>query len=169
MVSLVSLFVVGAPLLLQEQPLLPNGTAAPNFTATDAAGHPVKLSSYRGKVVVIDFWASWCGPCNASMPHTNEVISKLSKSGVPVVALAVDDGEEQGGFSGWVATNHAKYSSLHFVFSSPRTGVSGRLYKVTGIPTQYVIDKTGKIRASFVGYGGPTNDLENAVRAANRK
>lgn len=147
-------------------PLLAKGVTAPEFTALDIENKPVKLSDYRGKVVVIDFWASWCGPCKASMPHTQEVAKKLQDKGLPVVLLAVDNSEERTAFESWVKTKSAELSALTFVHIPPKESVSGKLFQVTGIPTQYVIDKEGVIRASFVGYGDPNNDLEKAIRAA---
>lgn len=149
-----------------QEPLLANGTAAPEFTATDKNGKPVSLADFKGKVVVVDFWASWCPPCRASMPHNQEVAKKLQGEGLPVVLLAVDNSEKRDAFDSWVAGNSSKLSALTFAFIAPETDVLGKLYKVTGIPTQYVIYKSGLIRASFVGYGGPSDDLENAVRKA---
>ncbi len=149
-----------------EPALLAAGVAAPEITAVDKDGKTVKLSDFRGKVVVVDFWASWCPPCKASMPHNQEVTKKLQDANVPMVLLAVDNAEAQPAFAQWVKA-HPELGSLQFVFADPKTGdVSGKDYHVSGIPTQYVIDKGGIIRASFVGYGEPTDDMEKAVRAA---
>jgi thiol-disulfide isomerase/thioredoxin len=152
-----------------EPKLLAKGITAPDFTATDKDGKSVKLSDYQGKVVVIDFWASWCPPCRASMPHNQEVAKKLQAEGLPVVLLAVDNSEERDAFSKWVAKNGPDLSALTFAYVPPATDVAGNLYHVSGIPTQYVIDPKGNITDSFVGYGGPTGDLESAVRAALKK
>ncbi len=145
--------------------LLAKGVAAPDFTAVDKDGAAVKLSDLKGKIVVIDFWASWCGPCKASMPHTQEVAKKLQGENVPLVLLAVDDGEEKPDFAKWVKA-HPELDAMRFVYSEQKADVSGKAYHVSGIPTQYVIDANGVVRTSFVGYGGPTDDLEKAIRAA---
>ena len=146
--------------------LLAAGTPAPDFTAYDKDNKPVKLSDFKGRVVLLDFWASWCPPCIASMPHNQEVTQKLQAEGVPFVLLAVDDGEARPDFLKWVAKHEAEMNALIFVHSDPgKAEISGKHYNVSGIPTQYVIDADGVIRASFVGYGGPTDAMEKAVRA----
>jgi thiol-disulfide isomerase/thioredoxin len=147
---------------------LPNGTRAPEFTARDTRKRTVKLSDFRGTVVIVDFWASWCGPCKQSMPHNQDVVRKLRAQKLPVVLLALDDGEPRDAFDTWIAKNARSMPELTFVHSPPESGVSAELFRVTSIPTQYVIDRKGIVRASFVGYAGPTDDLEDAVRAALR-
>lgn len=154
------------PQEMKALPLLANGTAAPDFTAADKDGKSVKLSDYRGKVVILDFWASWCPPCVASMPHNQAVAKKLQSENLPVVLLAVDNSEAREPFLKWVS-DHKEMDALTFVYADPKTAsVSGKLYKVTGIPTQYVIDAKGIIQSSTVGFGGPTDVLEKSVRKA---
>ena len=146
--------------------LLTAGTPAPDFTANDKDGKPVKLSDYQGKVVVLDFWATWCGPCQQSLPHTNEVAKLFAGKNVVVLAVCVSD--TQAAFDGWLP-KHPEYDAITFAFDPSKKGspdVANRLYHVTGIPTQYVIGKDGKVMVSFVGYGGPTTDLADAITKA---
>ena len=150
----------------KQAPLLANGTTAPDFTAYEINKKPLKLSDLRGKVVVIDFWASWCPPCNAAMPHNQAVMKKLKAEGLPVVMLAVDDGEPRAAFDTWVKQKRASLSALTFAYVPQTENLSGSRFKVTGIPTQYVLDKNGVVRASFVGFDGTNNELETAIRAA---
>jgi thiol-disulfide isomerase/thioredoxin len=142
------------------------GKSAPDFTAIDRGGKPVKLSDFKGKVVILDFWASWCGPCISSMPHNQEVAKKLQSEGLPVALLAVANSEERGTFLTWVQ-EHKELDAITFAHADPKTDdIAGKLYSVTGIPAQFVIDAKGMICASFVGYGGPSDHLEKAVRTA---
>jgi len=146
--------------------LLAAGVQAPDFTANDKGGKPVKLSDYKGKVVVLDFWATWCGPCQMSLPHTNEVAKQFAGKNVVVLAVCVSD--TQAAFDGWLP-KHPEYASITFAIDPSKRGdpkASGRLYHVSGIPTQFVIGKDGKVLKSFVGYGGPTADLADAITKA---
>ena len=147
-----------------ELPLLVAGTVAPDITVQDRAGNPVKLSDYRGKTVVLDFWATWCGYCLMSLPHVNEVARRFADKNVVVLAVNVQD--TQARFDDWLPKN-PKYDAITFAMEpAQETGKASRLYHLSGIPVQYVIDPGGKIVKSFLGYGGLKTDLADALTEA---
>ena len=148
--------------------LLKAGAVAPDFVMQDVSGREVKLSDFKGKLVILDFWATWCGPCLASLPHTQALAAKYQDQGLVVVASGTSDTIEN--FKKWIPANQAKYPNLQFVFDPHARGTpkfderaSSRLYHVSGIPTQFVIGRDGVILASFVGFGG--NDDAKAEAA----
>lgn len=146
--------------------LLADGTPAPDFTANDKDGNPVKLSDYKGKVVVLGFWATWCGPCQMSLPHTTKVAKQYADKGVTVLAVNVWD--KPDAFQAWLP-KHPEYGPLHFAID-PSTddakGIATGLYGVSGIPTQYIIGKDGRVVKSIVGYEEGGTALEDALKAA---
>jgi len=156
----------GAVLLSnRQQPVLANGKDAPDFQVKDRSGKPIKLSDYGGKVVLIDFWATWCGPCQQSLPHTNKVAAQYASKGVR--ALAVNVWDDQDSFHAWLP-DHKQYGALTFAIDTTDTpnDVASKKYLVSGIPTQFVIGKDGKVAWSAVGYDGPSNDLAKALQGA---
>jgi thiol-disulfide isomerase/thioredoxin len=133
--------------------MLAVGATAPDFMTTDINGKTVKISDFKGKVIILDFWAPWCGPCIASMPHTNEVAATYKDQGVVVLGSCTSD--SRANFEKWVKTNQEKYPD--FIFShdaAERTPdrASRKLYGVSGIPTQFIIDREGKLAAISIGY-----------------
>ena len=146
--------------------LLADGVQAPDFTANDKDGHPVKLSDYKGKTVVLDFWATWCGPCQMSLPHTTKVATQYADKGVTVLAVNVWD--KPDAFQAWLP-KHPEYASLHFAIdpsTNDAKGIATGLYGVSGIPTQYIIGPDGRIVKSIVGYDSGSTALEDALKAA---
>ena len=144
-------------------PLLADDAEAPDFTVQDKAGQALHLSDYKGKIVVLDFWATWCGPCQLGMRRTLPVAKKYA--GKDVVFLAVNVWDKKAAFDAWLPQN-PQYASMTFAFEPlPLSHDVAALYHVTGIPTQYVIDKEGKIVAGLSGFGGL--ELETAIQAAN--
>jgi peroxiredoxin len=146
------------------------GAMAPDFTTQDINGKPVKLSDYRGKVVVLDFWATWCGPCIASMPHTQEVAKTYKDQGVVVLGSCTSDTREK--FEEWVKANQAKYPD--FIFSHDAAErkperASAKLYGVGGIPQQFIIDREGRIAAAVTGYLKGEVILDGALAKAGIK
>jgi len=150
--------------------MLKVGAVAPEFTTTDVVGKPVKLSDYRGKIVILDFWATWCGPCIASMPHTNEVAAHYKDQGVVVLASCTSDGRKA--FEAWVAKNQATYPEMIFSHDAEERGpnrASHKLYGVGGIPQQFIIGRDGKIAALCTGYLKGEVLLEAALAKAGVK
>ena len=146
------------------------GAAAPDFPATDLNGKAVKLSDFRGKVVILDFWATWCGPCIASMPHTNEVAAHYKDQGVVVLASCTSD--TRAAFEAWVKKNQATYPEIVFSHDPQERGAdraSHKLYGVGGIPQQFIIGRDGKIAALCTGYLKGEVLLEAALAQAGIK
>ncbi|BDI28124.1 hypothetical protein CCAX7_001750 [Capsulimonas corticalis] len=143
-----------AHLPVPPPPLIANGALAPDFTATTPDGASIKLSDLKGKVVVLDFWSTWCGPCQASMPHLQHVYEQVKDKDVAILAVCVWD--EKAAYDKWVT---AKKDLYGFPTAFDPAGNKGKdiakeKYSVSGIPTQFVIDRDGKIAASNVGYDG---------------
>ena len=148
-----------------EAVLLKNGSKAPDFEVRDDSGNPVKLSAYRGKVVVLDFWATWCGPCQESLPKTNQVAAKYA--GKDVVFLGVNVWDKQTEFHKWLP-DHKSFNAIKFAIDTHGQGedVASKLYHVSGIPTQYVIDKKGRVVTSIVGYSDDEAELTQGIKTA---
>ncbi|MCC6730719.1 MAG: TlpA family protein disulfide reductase [Chthonomonadales bacterium] len=153
-----------ADLRPKPKPVLADGTVAPDFTAQKWGGGDLKLSDYRGKVVVLDFWATWCGPCQRSMPHVEKVWKAVQGQDVAVLGVCVWD--EKPAYEKWVPENKDKYT---FQFAYDPAGrsdssIAGKLFGVSGIPTTFVIDRDGKVAAGIVGYDDGDTRVEDALR-----
>ncbi len=152
---------------VERKPLLTAGTMAPDFTFPKWGGGDVKLSDYRGKVVILDFWATWCGPCQKSMPHIQKVTQALQGKAVVVLALCTWD--EQEAYTAW-AKEKAKEFRFQMGFDpagkKSAESIAEKLYNVSGIPTTYLIDAQGRIIEGIVGYKEGDDRIEAALRKA---
>ena len=110
-----------------------------DLAGTTAAGNPFKWADYRGKVVLVDFWATWCGPCKREMPHVKELHEKLTSKGFTVVGVSLD--KDQEALQTYLAENQIPWENL----AGDETQDLAEKYGVRGIPTMMAIGKDGKI------------------------
>lgn len=144
--------IAGEPSELEGQP-------APMFKLKDLEGGEVSLDAHKGSVVVLDFWATWCGPCRASLPELAKLDEALSPKGLKTFAINIE--EEPAPIKQFLSDKNLKLNVLLDTDSKV-----ARSYKVTGIPQTVIIGKDGNIRKVIVGFGGDSAPLRQAIEAA---
>ncbi|MGC9151537.1 MAG: redoxin domain-containing protein [Microbacter sp.] len=121
------------------------GSMAPDFTQNDTLGHPVKLSDFRGKYVLLDFWASWCGPCRRENPNVVKVYNEFKNKNFTILSVSLDN---ENGRQAWLDAIHkdgltwTQVSDLQYW-----NNAAAQLYQVRSIPQNFLIDPQGKIIA----------------------
>lgn len=121
-----------------------------DFSLEALDGKKVTLSSFKGKVVLLSFWATWCGPCKQEMPAMEKLYKELKGKGFEVVA--VDMMEDKATVSAFVKTSGYTFPVL--LDTTGEVGGNG-LYAARAIPTNYIVDKAGKIVGRKIGIDGP--------------
>ena len=119
------------------------GSNAPDFTVQDS-DHKVTLSQFRGQVVVLNFWATWCAPCVEEVPSLVEMQRRLKAKGVTVLAVSVD--VDQNAFRQFVSDHN-----VNLVTVQDPNGKSNELYGTFKFPETYIIDRNGVMRRKFIG------------------
>jgi len=133
------------------------GSQAPDFALTDLSGKTVHLSDFKGKVVIVDFWATWCGPCRVEIPDFVKLQSKYKDKGLEIVGLSLDaDGEKA--VKPFVDKHDINYTML---LANDETAKS--YGGILGIPTTFVIDRQGRIVQKFVGVM-PAKTFEDTIQ-----
>jgi len=136
-------------MLLAVAPLaqaVQEGQSPPQCAATLAGGaEKLDLSAYKGKVVLIDFWATWCPPCKKSMPFLNGLRNERLKDGFEIIAINVDENSEE-------AKQFLGSNPVDYLMAFDPKGDCPAKFDVKGMPSSYLVDKTGKIRKVHVGF-----------------
>jgi thiol-disulfide isomerase/thioredoxin len=120
------------------------GKQAPDFTLQDLQGKPVKLSDFRGKAVLLNFWATFCGPCKVEMPWLVELQKQYGPQGLEIVGVALDDSGKES------IQKFAKEMGVNYIILQGQD-VVGDAYGAVGLPATYYIDRNGKIIDSALG------------------
>lgn len=130
---------------------------APEFTLNGLDGKPVSLGEFKGRVVFLDFWASWCPPCKKEMPEINRLAEKFKEADMTVIAVSVDKKKEHAGSFLSSIPGVSRITVLH----DPESSVVSQ-YMAQAMPTSYIIDRAGVIR--FVHFGYRENDPSEWVK-----
>jgi peroxiredoxin len=120
-------------------------TAAPDFTLPTTLGPNLRLQEQRGKVVLVNFWATWCGPCKQEMPELNKLYDKYRASGFVLLGVNVDDNARH-------ASEVAAKLGLRFPVLLDTDKTVSRLYELSTMPTTVLIDRDGRVRHVHSGY-----------------
>ena len=140
-----------------------SGGPAPAFTLASRAGQDVSLAQYKGNVVMINFWASWCGPCRQEMPLLETIYKKYNKMGFTMLGVNVEPDSN-------AANDWLKATPVSFPILYDRDSKVSKLYDVGGMPSTVIIDRSGKLRVLHRGYKpGDENEYLDSIRTLIRE
>jgi len=121
-------------------------TLAPDFKLKTTEGQDITLSELKGKVVLLDFWATWCGPCKESIPHLIRLYKDNKEKGFELIGMSTDKAGDADMVRRFIHSMDIPYP----IIMTPEE--VSRNYKVTGLPTTFLIDKKGNVREKIVGF-----------------
>ena len=142
------------------QRTLVEGAPFPEFEETGLDGQPLSLAKFKGKVVLIDFWATWCGPCIAELPNVQKAYQKHHDKGFDIIGISLDQDKEK-------LTSFIKEKQMPWPQYFDGKGWQNKLagkYGVTSIPATYLLDKEGKIIAKGLRGDALEKAVENALK-----
>jgi peroxiredoxin len=132
--------------------------AAPDFNLPARAGEAVSLSGLKGQVVLINFWASWCGPCRKEMPVLDQLYQRYKPLGFTLLGVNVE--EDSAAAETWL-----KETPVSFPILFDRRNAVSKLYEVTAMPSTVLVDRRGQVRYLHFGYNpGTENDYQDQIR-----
>jgi len=148
-----------SPLIGNAQPISSadaKGRQAPDFALQDLQGRQVRLSDFRGKAVLLNFWATFCGPCKVEMPWLVELQKQYGPQGFEIVGVALDDSGKE------TIEKFAKEMGVNYTILQGQDAV-GDAYGAVGLPATYYIDRNGKIIDSALGLVS-RSEIENSIK-----
>jgi peroxiredoxin len=135
-------------------------SVAPDFSLQDLDGHPLGLSSYRGKVVLLDFWATWCGPCRDEIPHFVEIQDKYREQGLQMIGISMDDGPKP-------VREFYQQFKMNYPVALGNAKLAEAYGGVLGLPVAFLIGRDGRVASKYIGaVQMPT--LEQAIESLLR-
>jgi thiol-disulfide isomerase/thioredoxin len=156
--AIAAALVIALPALAGE-----TGAAAPGFTLASSAGTEVSLAQYRGQVVMLNFWASWCGPCRQEMPLLEGIYKRYGRMGFTLIGVNVEPDSQ-------AANEWLKQTPVSFPILYDKESKVSKLYDVAGMPSTVLIDRGGKLRMLHRGYKpGDENEYLDSIRALIRE
>lgn len=151
--------VIATPVSAGDPPVLVAGDNAPTQLGKDKHGDPVDLTAYRGKVVVVTFWASWCGYCRQELPALNDLQHQAGDQWLKIIAVNVED--SMRAYRPMLRQMH----DYELVLSRDADGTIAKGYGVKAYPNLWMIDPQGHVASHHVGYGADSlNDIINEIK-----
>lgn len=132
-------------------------SVAPDFSLTNLDGQKLKLSEYKGKIVLLDFWATWCAPCQEEIPGFVDMQKKYGDRGLQVIGISMDDSPAP------VRPFYQKHE-MNYPVAVGDAQLADRFGGVLGLPVTFLIDRDGKIRQKFVG-ATEVSTIDKAVQS----
>jgi peroxiredoxin len=141
----------------------PTGAPAPQFTLGAKSGQNVSLAQYKGQVVMLNFWASWCGPCRQEMPLLESIYKKYNRLGFTLIGVNVEPDSN-------AANEWLKQTPVSFPILYDKESRVSKMYDVAGMPSTVIIDRAGKVRMLHRGYKpGDENEYLDSIRTLVRE
>src|SRR5690348_14747442 len=151
--------VIALPAAVAADPSGP----APQFTLPEKGGGQLSLAQYKGQVVMINFWASWCGPCRQEMPLLENIYKKYNKMGFTLIGVNVEPDPK-------AAEGFLKDTPVNFPVIYDKDSTVSKAYDVSGMPSTVIIDRKGNIRVLHRGYKpGDENEYLDSIRTLIRE